>query len=43
MAKDIFKPVDQKSRIPLYVQALEQSISGIDRKLLKESKSHLMK
>jgi GntR family transcriptional regulator len=36
MAKEIFKPVDKQSRIPLYVQVLDQFISAIDKKLLGE-------
>ncbi|MCK5566329.1 MAG: GntR family transcriptional regulator, partial [Actinomycetia bacterium] len=36
MAKEIFKPVDKQSRIPLYVQVLDQFISAIDKKLLRE-------
>lgn len=36
MVKNIFKPVDKKSRTPLYVQVLDQFISGIDKKLLNE-------
>ena len=36
MAKEIFKPVDKQSRIPLYVQVLDQFILAIDKKLLKE-------
>ena len=36
MANEIFKPVDKQSRIPLYVQVLDQFILAIDKKLLKE-------
>ncbi|MFC2159534.1 GntR family transcriptional regulator [Actinomycetota bacterium] len=36
MAKEIFKPVDKQSRIPLYVQVLDQFILGIEKKHLKE-------
>jgi GntR family transcriptional regulator len=36
MAKEIFKPVDKQSRIPLYVQVLDQFVLAIDKKLLKE-------
>ena len=36
MAKEIFKPVDKQSRIPLYVQVLDQFILAIDKKILGE-------
>ena len=36
MVKEVFKPVDKQSRIPLYVQVLDQFILAIDKKLLEE-------
>ncbi len=36
MGKEIFKPVDKQSRIPFYVQVLDQFLLLIDKKLLKK-------